>query len=116
MTAATTSPTAVSAPAEAAASPGRRRAVFHPLTVESVRPLTADAIEVGFAVPVELADAFDYRPGQHIALRMMLDGTEVRRSYSLCRAPAGGVGAPGTLSVAIKRERGGISRPATSSR
>ena len=107
MTAATTSPTAVSASAEAAASPGRRRAVFHPLTVESVRPLTADAIEVGFAVPVELADAFDYRPGQHIALRMTLDGAEVRRSYSLCRAPAGGVGAPGTLSVAIKRERGG---------
>lgn len=94
----------VPAPSEASAPPSssRRRAVFHPLRVESVRPLTADAIEVSFAVPPELSDAFDYRPGQHVALRMTLDGQEVRRSYSLCRAPR-----PGSLTVAIKRERGG---------
>lgn len=96
-----------SAPAAAPeASTGRRRAVFHALRVESIRPLTADAIEVSFAVPPELAGAFDYRPGQHIALRMTLDGDEVRRSYSLCRAPSSG-GASPTLNVAIKRERGG---------
>lgn len=109
--AAPTSPApAVSAPDQtpdaAGSSTGRRRAVFHPLRVESIRPLTADAIEVGFAVPPELASAFDYRPGQHIALRMTLDGDEVRRSYSLCRAPSSGAASP-TLNVAIKRERGG---------
>ncbi|MCC2033314.1 2Fe-2S iron-sulfur cluster-binding protein [Microbacterium allomyrinae] len=106
--------------ADDAPGSARRRAVFHALLVESVRPLTADAIEVAFAVPPELADAFDYRPGQHIALRMTLDGVEMRRSYSLCRAPsrlaspdpAIGGGIPAgpastTLSVAIKRERGG---------
>lgn len=102
--------TAVSAPHAGAelgaeSTGGRRRAVFHALRVESIRPLTADAIEVGFEVPPELAGAFDYRPGQHIALRMSLDGQEVRRSYSLCRAPSSGA-AP-TLNVAIKRERGG---------
>ncbi|WP_228484534.1 1,2-phenylacetyl-CoA epoxidase subunit PaaE [Microbacterium cremeum] len=99
-------PDQASAPGDETTSTGRRRAVFHPLRVESIRPLTADAIEVGFAVPPELADAFDYRPGQHIALRMTLDGDEVRRSYSLCRAPSSGAASP-TLNVAIKRERGG---------
>lgn len=84
------------------ASPTRRRAVFHPLTVASVRPLTADAIEVTLAVPDDLVAAFDYRPGQHVAIRATLGGTEVRRSYSICRAPS-----PGSLKVAIKRERGG---------
>lgn len=87
---------------DAGTAPGRRRAVFHPLTVGSVRPLTADAIEVTFDVPGELAAAFDYRPGQHVAIRAKLDGTEMRRSYSLCRAPL-----PGALRVAIKREQGG---------
>lgn len=83
-------------------APPRRRAVFHPLTVQAVRPLTADAIEVSLVVPESLADQFDYRAGQHVALRATLDGAEVRRSYSLCRAPL-----PGLLQVAIKRERGG---------
>ena len=93
--------TAFTAP-DAAQATVRHRAAFHPLTVSAVRPLTADAIEVSFAIPDELAGAFDYRPGQHVAIRAAVDGTDVRRSYSICRAPE-----PGALRVAIKRERGG---------
>lgn len=80
----------------------RRRARFHPLEVAAVRPLTADAIEVTFAVPDHLDGEFDYLPGQHVALRADLDGAEVRRSYSLCRPPE-----RGSVSVAIKRDQGG---------
>jgi ring-1,2-phenylacetyl-CoA epoxidase subunit PaaE len=76
---------------------------FHPLAVESVRQLTADAIEVAFAVPDELAGEFDYRPGQCVVLRALLDGEDVRRNYSLCHAPE-----PGRIVVAVKRERGGL--------
>lgn len=82
--------------------PGRTRARFHPLTVSEVRPLTADAIEVTFAVPEALQGDYDYLPGQYVALRATLDGQEMRRSYSLCRPPT-----PGSLSIAIKRDRGG---------
>ena len=39
---------------------GRARARFHTLRVADVRPLTPTAIEVTFAVPDELVDAFDY--------------------------------------------------------
>ncbi|KHK98664.1 phenylacetic acid degradation protein [Microbacterium mangrovi] len=86
--------------------PARGR--FHALTVADVRPLTDDAIEVTFAVPEELVDDYRYLPGQNVALRARIDGREVRRSYSLCRAPRPGTATgPGEVSVAIKRDPGG---------
>jgi ring-1,2-phenylacetyl-CoA epoxidase subunit PaaE len=85
-----------------APAPARKRARFHTLEVAEVRPLTADSVEVTFAVPDELEGEFDYLPGQHVALRTTIDGREVRRSYSLCRPPQ-----PGSVSVAIKRDLGG---------
>ncbi|NNC10544.1 phenylacetate-CoA oxygenase/reductase subunit PaaK [Planctomonas sp. JC2975] len=81
----------------------RRRARFHPLAVSGVRRLTADSVEVTFAVPPELVGEYDYLPGQFVALRATIDGAQLRRSYSLCRPPE-----PGSLSVAIKRDIGGV--------
>ncbi|MFB2600144.1 1,2-phenylacetyl-CoA epoxidase subunit PaaE [Herbiconiux sp. P17] len=89
--------------AGAPASGARRRAAFHTLTVAEVRPLTDDAIEVSFEVPPELADAYDYAPGQYIAIRTRLEGDDVRRSYSICQAPN-----RGSLKVGIKRDLGGL--------
>ena len=80
----------------------RRRARFHSLEVAEVRPLTADAVEVTFAVPEQLADDYAYLPGQYVALRRDFDGHELRRSYSICRPPV-----RGSISVAIKRDLGG---------
>ncbi len=81
----------------------RRRLEFHPLTVSAINRLTPDAVEIVFAVPDELADQYDYLPGQHIAVRARHDGREIRRSYSLC-APMGN----GELHIAVKVEPGGI--------
>ncbi|MGW8481726.1 1,2-phenylacetyl-CoA epoxidase subunit PaaE [Microbacterium sp. NPDC055903] len=87
----------------------RARARFHTLVVEDVRPLTADSVEVTFTVPPDLADAYDHLPGQYVALRTTLEGSEVRRSYSLCRAPVHREdGAPSSLSIAVKRDDGGL--------
>ena len=80
----------------------RRRARFHELAVSDIRRLTADSVEVTFAVPDALTGDYDYLPGQYVALRTTLDGRELRRSYSLCRPPAAG-----SVSVAIKRDLGG---------
>ncbi len=88
---------------DATPAPKGRRAAFHTLTISEVRKLTDDAIEVSFAVPEELAGQFGYTSGQYVALRAELDGKEVRRSYSLCAEPT-----PGTLKIAIKRDRGGL--------
>lgn len=96
------------------ASSTKKRARFHTLMVEEVRPLTDDSVEVTFTVPAELADDYDHLPGQYVALRTTLEGTEVRRSYSLCRAPEHrtaeqvAAGIPTRLSVAVKRDEGGL--------
>jgi ring-1,2-phenylacetyl-CoA epoxidase subunit PaaE len=64
------------------------RSGFHPLRVAGVERLCDDAVAVTFDVPDELREAFAFRPGQYLTLRLQHDGTEERRSYSIC-APAG---------------------------
>ena len=82
---------------------GRRRATFNELEVAEVRRLTADSVEVAFAIPEQLQDDYDYVPGQYVALRAQIDGQEVRRSYSICTDPT-----PGEIRVAIKKDLGGL--------
>jgi ring-1,2-phenylacetyl-CoA epoxidase subunit PaaE len=72
-----------------------RAAVFHPLTVAAVEPLTDDSAMVSFAVPDELTDEFAFAPGQSLTLRL---GGE-RRSYSIC-SPAGELPRIGVREVA----------------
>jgi ring-1,2-phenylacetyl-CoA epoxidase subunit PaaE len=75
---------------------------FYPLTVSKVRKETRDTIAVTFAVPDELRDSFKYQQGQHLTLRAMVGGEDLRRSYSICSAVQ-----DDTLRVAIKRTPGG---------
>jgi len=63
-----------------------RAAVFHPLTVAFVEPLTDDAVAVTFDVPESLRDAYDFAAGQSLTLRRTIDGVEHRRTYSICSA------------------------------
>ncbi|HWD01706.1 MAG TPA: 1,2-phenylacetyl-CoA epoxidase subunit PaaE [Amycolatopsis sp.] len=65
-----------------------RRTGFHALRVADVERLCDDAVAVTFDVPEELADTFDFAPGQSLTVRRTVAGREERRSYSIC-APAG---------------------------
>ncbi|MFC4932332.1 1,2-phenylacetyl-CoA epoxidase subunit PaaE [Massilia sp. GCM10023247] len=76
---------------------------FYPLTVAKVKHETRDAIAVTFAVPPELKSTFAYQQGQHLTLRALIDGEDVRRSYSICSAVQ-----DEQLRVAIKRTPGGL--------
>jgi ring-1,2-phenylacetyl-CoA epoxidase subunit PaaE len=75
---------------------------FVPLRVAAVDPLTADAVAVTFEVPPEHAELFRFRPGQHLTLRRVAEGQDLRRTYSVCSSAAGG-----PLRVAVKRLDGG---------
>jgi ring-1,2-phenylacetyl-CoA epoxidase subunit PaaE len=75
---------------------------FQRLTVLEVRNDTPDARVITLAVPEPLRDAFRYRPGQHLAFRLLLDGEEMRRTYSICSGPD-----DRHLRIAIKRVAGG---------
>lgn len=87
--------------------PTRRRATFHDLTVTRVDRLTDDAVAVSFAVPEELREEFDFRPGQHLTVRATIDGEDVRRSYSCCIS-RGESRRRGEVRVASARVPGGV--------
>jgi len=57
---------------------------FHPLRVAEVRRETPDSVSLTFELPPAIANDFCFVQGQHIALRTVLDGEELRRSYSVC--------------------------------
>jgi ring-1,2-phenylacetyl-CoA epoxidase subunit PaaE len=82
---------------------GHRRATIHPLRVSAVERLTDDSIAVEFEVPPELADEYRFSHGQHVSLRSLEAGDDLRRSYSICSS----VGS-GRLRVAVKRLSGGV--------
>ena len=76
---------------------------FHSLKVREIVPETADANSIRFEIPEELREAFAFKAGQHLTLRMTVNGEEVRRNYSLCTAPA-----DGDWMVTVKRIGGGL--------
>ena len=75
---------------------------FHRLAVDDLRRETPDAVSLTFAIPKELANDYSFAPGQYLTLRTMLDGEEVRRSYSICSGPE-----DGELRIAVKKVDGG---------
>jgi ring-1,2-phenylacetyl-CoA epoxidase subunit PaaE len=77
-------------------------AVFHPLTVAAVEPLTDDAVAITFDIPEGLKDDYAFTQGQHITVRTELAGDDVRRNYSICSPVSSGV-----LRIAVKRLPGG---------
>jgi ring-1,2-phenylacetyl-CoA epoxidase subunit PaaE len=76
---------------------------FHVLTVGAVDRLTDDAVAITFDVPAELRSVFAFTPGQHLTLRRVLDGEDLRRTYSVCASAR-----TGPLRVAVKRLDGGV--------
>ena len=76
---------------------------FHELSVSDVTRETPDSVCVAFDVPDGLRDAFSYRPGQHLTLRAVIGGEDVRRSYSICSGLN-----EGRLRVGVKKVDGGV--------
>ncbi|MEM9708476.1 MAG: ferredoxin--NADP reductase [Pseudomonadota bacterium] len=75
-------------------------ASFHPLTVTDVEKTIRDAVVV--TLKPDDPDAFVFTQGQYLTFRRDFDGTELRRSYSICAGKNDGL-----LRVGIKRVDGG---------
>lgn len=75
---------------------------FHELVISEVRPEGVDANALVFAVPQDLAQDFNFVPGQYLTLRTNIGGDDVRRSYSI----ASGLG--GALCVGVRQVEGGV--------
>ncbi|MBS1565572.1 MAG: phenylacetate-CoA oxygenase/reductase subunit PaaK [Bacteroidetes bacterium] len=76
---------------------------FHALRVKDVHIETSDCVSIAFDIPEDLRPAFHFTQGQNITLRAVLDGQEVRRSYSICSAPS-----DNELRVAVKKVDKGL--------
>jgi ring-1,2-phenylacetyl-CoA epoxidase subunit PaaE len=75
---------------------------FHRLAIKDLRRETRDAVSLSFAIPDEFKDDYRFAPGQYLTLRTMMDGEEVRRSYSICSGPD-----DGEMRIAVKKVDGG---------
>ncbi|MCK6650107.1 MAG: FAD-binding oxidoreductase, partial [Bacteroidia bacterium] len=78
-------------------------AKFNSLKVVDVVRETADAVSVAFEVPANLKQDYKYIQGQYLTLKLMINGEEVRRSYSICSSPV----EENELRVAIKKVHNG---------
>ena len=77
-------------------------AKFHKLKIADMRTETADSVSVSFDVPENLKTDYKFIQGQYLTLKLIVNGEEVRRSYSICS----GIN-ENELRVAVKRVKGG---------
>lgn len=76
---------------------------FHSLKIKALKKETTDCVSIYFDVPQNLSSEFLYKEGQNITVRKMINGEDIRRSYSICSAPH-----ENKLKVAIKKVEGGL--------
>jgi len=75
---------------------------FHRLAVDRSAPRVAGCSVADVCDPEDLANDYSFKPGQYLTLRTIMDGGEVRRSYSICSGPD-----DGELRIAVKKVDGG---------
>lgn len=79
---------------------------FHTLVVEDVKQETADAIVIGLKVPADKRSDFKFMHGQYLTVKLVVNGEELRRSYSICSSPLD----VDLIRIAVKRvDRGRAS-------
>lgn len=76
---------------------------FYKLQIKAIKRETSNAISVVFSVPDELKSVFGFVAGQYLNIKLTLDGTEIRRAYSICSSPQSG-----DLAIAIKAVKNGL--------
>lgn len=76
---------------------------FHKLKVRDLRRETADTVSISFELPDNEREAFRFKQGQHLTLKTLINGEEVRRSYSICTGTQ-----ENDLRVAVKKVDGGV--------
>ncbi|MBK7654402.1 MAG: phenylacetate-CoA oxygenase/reductase subunit PaaK [Betaproteobacteria bacterium] len=80
---------------------------FHELTVAHVNNEAAGAVALTLTVPPQLRQNFSFEPGQFLTLKAIIDGDEVRRSYSIC-SPRGKLIRDSEIEIGIRPVNAGI--------
>jgi ring-1,2-phenylacetyl-CoA epoxidase subunit PaaE len=75
---------------------------FHELKIGDVRQDAEDAVIVSFELPANLRATYRFEPGQHLTLRALVEGSDLRRSYSICSGED-----EDTIFIGVRRVPGG---------
>ena len=75
---------------------------IYPLVISSVERNTRNAVLISFEVTEEIRNKFKFEAGQYLTLETKIGENKVRRSYSICSPPSGG------LQVGIKEIPKGV--------
>ncbi len=75
---------------------------FHQLKIINIKRETVDAVSITFHIPTELKQQFHFIAGQYITLKTIINGTEVRRAYSICSSTN-----KNEITVAVKAIKNG---------
>jgi ring-1,2-phenylacetyl-CoA epoxidase subunit PaaE len=75
---------------------------FHPLEIAGRTQVADDAVALSFSVPGALRDDYSFRAGQHVALRLRIDGQEERRTYSIVNSEGSD-----RLTIGVRVQKGG---------
>lgn len=76
---------------------------FHQLQVKNIKKETEQCVSISFDIPADLASEFTFKEGQNITIKKIINGEELRRSYSICSSPH-----ENELRVAVKKVDGGL--------
>ncbi len=79
---------------------------FHELAIAGVSPEAEGAVALTIAVPAQLREQFQFEPGQFLTLRAVIDGQDMRRSYSIC-SPRSLLSERGEIGIGIRPVNGG---------
>ena len=78
---------------------------FYPIKVKETRTeIGGLAKSITFDVPESLQEVFRWRAGQHVTLKLFIDGKESRRSYSISSPPLSNA----NLRITVKRVKSGL--------
>jgi len=76
---------------------------FYSIPVSKVNRETKDAVSITFDIPPLMALQYQYKAGQYLTFSAVINGEEVRRSYSMCSSPVTGE----QITIAVKQVEDG---------
>lgn len=76
---------------------------FNPLKVKEIRRETPLAVSIVFDVPADLKADYQFEAGQYVNIKSIINGEELRRSYSISSSPKSG-----ELRIVVKAVESGV--------
>jgi ring-1,2-phenylacetyl-CoA epoxidase subunit PaaE len=80
-----------------------KMARFHTLKIKDIRRETSDAVSIAFDIPLAIQHEYQFKQGQYITIKLIVNDEELRRSYSICSSPY----SEKELRVAVKEVKDG---------